>query len=88
MVNACEVFSIVPSTLREGTKLYAFFFLAHFIYVVFIYIGSKNKLLNLQMSYFENKFQRLLAVSLWQKGNGQLKITYLANVDNLIKLGF
>ena len=69
MVDACEVFSIVPSTLREGSKLYAFFG-AHFIYVVFIYIGSKNKLLNLQISYFENKFQRLLAVSLWQKGNG------------------
>ena len=62
MVDACEVFSIVPSTLREGSKLYAFFW-AHFIYVVFIYIGSKNKLLNLQISYFENKFQRLLAVS-------------------------
>ena len=66
MVDACEVFSIVPSTLREGSKLYAFFW-AHFIYVVFIYIGSKNKLLNLQISYFENKFQRLLAVSLWQR---------------------
>ena len=46
------------------------FLLAHFIYVVFIYIGDKNKPLNLQISYFEKKFQRLLAVSLWQKGNG------------------